>query len=201
MFCLVTRAILAGAVAVTLAGVACAQSAPAAPAQPGPEAAAPAMTDVQALQDWTVRCFKIESPSPCDMTQMVMDNNTKKRLMQVSIGYAPGAGAYGAQIVVPLGVSLAQGLTLSVGEYKVPNIHFRRCMRDGCYVEAQLDPEAIEAMSKAQQGMITVIGWGDAHVFDLPLSLKGFNEAHAAMVKLNRAKATSAPPAPAPANP
>ena len=167
-----------------------------APAQP---VAGVETTDIETHGDWTVRCFKVQaSPAPCDMSQIVLDDNSKKRLMQISLGYAPGADAYATQIIVPLGVSLSQGLTLSVGDYRAANIRFRRCMPDGCYVEAQIETDAIKAMTSNQAATVTVIGWGDAHVFDLPLSLKGFVEAHDAMVKLNRAKAAAAP---VPSNP
>lgn len=173
-----------------------APAAPEAPEQP----AAPTVTDMKDYGDWTVRCFTIQSPAPCDMSQIVLDDNSKKRLMQISIGFSPSTNAYAAQIIVPLGVSIAQGMTLASRDYRAANIPFNRCMRDGCYVEAQVDAEAIEALSANQTATITVIGWGDAHVFDLPLSLKGFADARAAMEKLNRAKATAAP-APAPAAP
>lgn len=192
----ISRALLSCATLITLTVGAYAQAAPApaAPEQP----AQPAVTDLKDYQDWTVRCFTIQSPAPCDMSQIVLDDNSKKRLMQVSIGYSPSTDTYATQIIVPLGVAIAQGMTLSSGDYRAAHIPFSRCMRDGCYVEAKMDAEAIQALNTNSTATITVIGWGDAHVFDLPLSLKGFADAHAAMVKLNRAKAVAVP---APAQP
>jgi len=103
------------------------------------------------------------------------------------------------QIAVPLGVLIAKGLVMSSDSYSTPMLHYRRCDRGGCYVEMMLPNDTVSALSAATgAGKITV--YADAgKAFEIPFSLKGFNDAHGAMQDLARKKtgAVAAPATPA----
>ena len=78
-----TGIILAAGLVTLGAGAAMAQAS----AQP----AATAPTDVSGIGDWTVRCFPVASPSPCEMYEQANDKNTNERILGVSIAFIPSA--------------------------------------------------------------------------------------------------------------
>ncbi|MGQ0740961.1 MAG: invasion associated locus B family protein [Alphaproteobacteria bacterium] len=184
---------------------------PAAPAPAAPAAASPAArtaparataqgqqnaTDVQTIGDWTVRCFPIKAPAPCDMIQVAISKEKKQKVSSVSLAYVPSRDNYALQVVVPLGVSFAAGLTLSSGDRKIEGLKFRRCQNDGCYVETGMTRAAVEGLpAGGNSGAITVALYRDNKQVGLPLSFNGFGQALAKMKDLARAKAVATPPA------
>ena len=65
--------------------------------------------DVKPVQDWFVRCFPVQSPSPCDMFQELDDQRTRQRVVSLSFAYVPSLDRHALQITVPLEVSIRQG--------------------------------------------------------------------------------------------
>jgi invasion protein IalB len=195
--------------ATVFAGAAMAQPAaaprPAAPAltrpQPAAGAAQPqvrrnAPTDVQTFGDWTTRCFPVKSVAPCDMLQAVINKQNKKRITSVSVAYIPSRDEYGLQIIVPVGIALAKGLTVTAGSHKIDGLKFRRCEYDGCYVEVALGKDAVEGLAEGgDKGTLTFFPYRADKPVSLPLSLKGYSSALAKMKELARQKAVTPPPA------
>src|SRR5678815_3488226 len=74
---------LIGALAGILlaSGTALAQDAPAPEAAP----AGPGRPEVHAVDDWFVRCFPVQSPSPCDMFQEEEAPQTRQRVLSLSL--------------------------------------------------------------------------------------------------------------------
>ena len=181
---------LTSAVMLSAAAPATAPAAPppAATAAPAGADGTPATTDVRTIQDWSVRCFTVQSPAPCDIYQTAIQNETQKRVLGLSIAYSPREDSYVAQIVVPFGVALKSGVVLEAGTYSVPNLQYRRCSAVGCHIEGKLDNAVIQGLSTAgETGKIKVVSYGGQEI-ELPMSLKGFNEALAAMRTLARDK-------------
>jgi invasion protein IalB len=166
---------------------------------PQPQAGAPSTpTDVKPIGDWTVRCFPVTSPSPCDMYEELEDKNSHQRVLGVSIAYDPNADRNIAQIAVPLGISIPAGLSLKTDSYQSPKLPYRRCDRAGCYVELILPNDIIGSLSKSgPDGSINVVA-DNGKVFSLRFSLNGFSGAHDAMSGLARQKANKGAAAPAP---
>ncbi|MEJ0028083.1 MAG: invasion associated locus B family protein [Rhizomicrobium sp.] len=193
------RSTLIGALALSLLsiGTAQAQTAPtggaAGPVQP---------SETKQFSDWMVRCYPVKSPSPCDMFELLANKQNQQRILSISIAYVPSSDKHVIQIAVPLGVLIQKGLVLSSDAYTSPMLHYRRCDRGGCYVEMLLQPEAVSALASGA-GAGKIIVYADAgKAFEIPFSLKGFNEAHGAMQDLARKKTqgnTPPPEAPAPA--
>jgi invasion protein IalB len=189
-----SRSLICAALGVLLAsGAALAQEAPA----PNAPAGRP---DVKTIGDWLVRCFPITSPSPCDIFQELEDQRTRQRILSFSIAHVPSLNRDGIQIGVPLEVSIPRGLFIVAGNYTSPNLKFRYCDRNGCFVQVPLDTPAIAALSKGgDEGKVRIFADGGKQ-YELRFSLKGFAGAHDDMVTQAKAKAkTPAPAAPAPA--
>jgi invasion protein IalB len=130
------------------------------------------------------------------MYEELDDKNSRQRVLGVSIAFVPGDSRHVAQIAVPLGVRLSEGAVIKTDSYTSPKMPFRRCDRDGCYVELVLPQEMIDAMAKSgPQASMNIVA-DNGRSFALRFSLNGFAGAHDAMSALARQKA-SAPGAPA----
>lgn len=161
---------------------------------------APKADVVKTVGDWQVRCFSVQNSSPCDQFWQQTDPRTGQRMVAVSIAYAPSADRHLVVISVPLGVSIPKGVTIQADNYTSPALHYRMCSRDGCFVQAVVDNGMIASLAKSgPQAKLNIAG-DDGKTFSLPLSLKGFSEAHDEMVSEAKAKASKTPPA-APAAP
>src|SRR6201996_1274966 len=190
------------AAAFSLGALSLAATAATAPVQP---------SETKTFADWTVRCFPVNSPSPCDMFEMLANKQTGERVMSLSLAYMPAGDKHVIQIAVPLGVSLAKGAVIQADAFTSATMPYRRCDRGGCYVEMLLGADAVTALS-ASNGAARIRIFADGgKAFEIPFSLKGFGDAHGAMVDLARKKlsgkpapaapAAAAPAAPAPAAP
>jgi invasion protein IalB len=150
-----------------------------------PPAAAP---DTKVIGDWGVHCFASASPSPCEMQQTATQNKTGRRVLGMSIAYAPLNGRYIFQIAVPLGVSLAKGVKILASGYDGQAMAYRRCDAAGCYVEGIMDAKGVDALTGASGAAKIEIASADGRTIDLPFSLSGFADARKAMEDLARQK-------------
>jgi invasion protein IalB len=173
-------------------GVAAAQPAPApstgAPIQP---------SETKTFGDWTVRCYPIASPSPCDMYELLANKQNNQRVMSLSIAYLPSGDKHVIQVAVPLGILIPKGLVIESDTFTSQLLHYRRCDRGGCYVEMLFDNAAINALATASGPAKIKIVADNGKVFEIPFSLKGYADAHGTMVDLARKKVAEKPPAPA----
>ena len=198
----VMRNILAGALAFGLFASSGAIAAPAAPAS-APAPGTPIQpSETKTFGDWMVRCYPVASPSPCDMYELLANKQNNQRVMSLSIAYLPSGDKHVIQVAVPLGVLIPKGLVIESDTFTSPLLHYRRCDRGGCYVEMVFDNGAVNALATATgPGKVKVVAEG-GKVFEIPFSLKGYVDAHGAMVDLARKKTSGKPAdAPAPAAP
>ena len=187
------KTVLAGAFMTLMTGAALAQASPPAPAEPG-------KPEVKTVQDWAVRCFPEAGASPCDMFQALENKATGQRVISISIAYYPSLAKHALVIAAPLDVSLPKGLTLHTGSYTSPVFKYRRCDRNGCYVELGVDNSVIDSLARAngEAGQVNI--WADGgKPYSLGFSLKGFAAAHDEMVAEAKAKAKTPAATPAPA--
>jgi invasion protein IalB len=154
-------------------------------------------------QQATVRCFPIQSPSPCDIWQEQAVKNTGQRVLSLSIAYVPSLDKHAIQISVPLDISIPKGVVLQTDAYTSPVFKYRRCDRSGCYVEMPVDNAVVEGLSRSgAKGKVNIVA-DNGKKFGIDFSLKGFAQAHEDMVAQARAKAkpvqqtAAAPAAPA----
>jgi invasion protein IalB len=182
------RTVCAALFLATVAVPAVAQTPPSAASAAAPAAAAPA-TEAKVIGDWGVHCFTGTSVSPCEMQQTAMQNNTGRRVLGMSLAYAPQNGRYIFQIAVPLGVSIAKGVKIVGAGYTNGVMAYRRCDAAGCYVEGIMDTRAVDMLAAISGPAKVEIASADGHAIDLPFSLRGFTEARKNMEDLARAKA------------
>jgi invasion protein IalB len=181
------RFLIAGFAALALAQGALAAAKPAA-AQPA-QGQAPAASETKAFGDWTVRCFAVSSPSPCEMLEIRVAKKTGQRVLAVLIAYVPSRDASVIQLAVPLGVALQNGLVLASDTFTSPVMHYSRCDIQGCYVQNVIDNGTLDALGRATKAQLQIV-FVDGRKIALPFSLDGFTAAHSALVDLAKAKAT-----------
>ena len=150
----------------------------------------PGRPDVKPVGDWFVRCFPIDSPSPCDMFQQLDSQTTKQRVLSISLAYVPSLDRHALQIMVPLEISIPKGVTLKTDTFTSPVLKYRRCDRNGCYVEMPVENSFVESLSRSsgEGGKISITA-DTGKSYDLNFFLKGFTAAHDDMVSQARAKA------------
>jgi invasion protein IalB len=200
---MISRSLFSAAVFLLAAMPALAQTAPQQPAgqRPAPLVA----NETKAVGDWTIRCFPIKSPSPCDMFELLADKKNGNRVMSLSIAYVPQQDRHAIQIALPLGVALAKGVQLQSDSFSSPVMRYRRCDRGGCYVEGLIDNASVDALARSQSGAKVKFSAYGGRDYALPFSLNGFSEARNTMMDLARSHvklaASTAPTTPAPAAP
>lgn len=161
-------------------------------AQDAQQQKAPKVTDEKTVGDWTIRCYDIKAPTPCEMVEMQVAKKTGQRVLSVLFAYAPESKAHVMQIAVPLGVVFENGLVISADNWKSPVAKFRRCDQGGCYIEAAVGDDVINNLAKASKAQVQIV-LIDGKRYDLKFSLKGFNDAHSTLVSLAKSKAAGTP--------
>jgi len=154
----------------------------------------PQPSETKEFGDWSVRCYPVTSPSPCEMVELLVNKKTGRRVLSVLIAYIPSRNQHVMQIGLPLGVMLQNGAVLSSDTYTSDVLHFRRCDAQGCYVETPIDSGSLSALARATKAQMQIVSV-DGKKFQLVFSLNGFTPAHNALVELTKQKATAAPPA------
>ena len=182
------RVLAAAAVAGLLALPAATQAQTQQPVQPqAPQGQPPAPADPettgQVFGDWVERCTPTPPPgaSPpapgeqnvCFIMQQVMDQNTQRPLLKITIGFFGEPRQAGAVIAMPLGVPLARGLEISVDGKEIRTVPFQICRRDGCQAYMLMDEAAVGAFKAGGQAQARVASTENESI-DLPISLKGF---------------------------
>jgi invasion protein IalB len=142
---------------------------------------------------WAVRCFPISSPSPCDIYQELAEKNTGQRVLAISIAYVPSLDRNGIIISVPLEVSIPKGLVIQTDNFTSPALKYRRCDRNGCYVEMPMDAASIASLSKSGPDAHIKITADGGKEFTLNFSLDGFASAYDQMVQQAKEKAQPLP--------
>jgi len=154
----------------------------------------PGRPESKTVGDWTVRCFPVQSPSPCDMFQEEDSQASHQRVVSLSLAYVPSLDRHAFQISVPLDVALQHGMTIQTASYTSPVFRYRRCDRNGCYVETPVDNGLVAALVKSGPDAKINIAADGGKLYGIKFSLKGFAAAHDDMVAQARAKAKSAAP-------
>ena len=136
------------------------------------------------------------------MLQELDDQRTRQRVVSLSFAYVPSLDRHALQITVPLEVSIPKGLTIQTDTYTSQVLKYRRCDRNGCYVEMAVDNGLIESLARSGADAKVNIAADNGKTYGLKFSLKGFASAHDDMVGQAKAKAKSVQqPAAAPAAP
>jgi invasion protein IalB len=157
-----------------------------APAQTAPAEKPAATTDTQTFGDWGVRCFAGRLP-PCEMFQTAR-SKTGAVEAEFIVVYLPRRDSHMLQLTLPLGVSFAKGVKLLASGYTSQAMPYLRCDNAGCHVQGAVARGALDALDQSDPRAKLVVGSLRGRDVEIPLSLRGFAAARAAMEKLAREK-------------
>ncbi len=127
------------------------------------------------FKDWTVHCEKPDDATPeqCVIFQTLVNNDTQKPVLQLTVGYLGPEKEPVALFQVPLGVALRPGVDVKVDSKDLVRIPFERCDPGGCMAGLALSSQLISALKGGSKGQVIV---HDASGRQVPLevSLSGF---------------------------
>ena len=134
----------------------------------------------ETFNDWSVNC-RLQGKEGarktiCNMQQVQMQKNTRKRVLTVNFNSQPG-GAVKGSIILPFGLDLAAGVKLRIdaGEATAP-IPFRTCVPMGCIIPIDWKSATTDALRKATALKIETKSV-DGKDMPFSVSLKGFGAA------------------------
>lgn len=161
--------------------------------QPGQQQAPQAQPGADAGQrhgDWVQRCTPkpppgASPPAPgkqtaCFLIQTVSDQNTRRPLLKITVGFFGPQRQAGAVVAMPLGVPLARGLQISVDGKEIDTVPFQVCEDEGCQAFVPLD-DAMVAAFKAGSTAQARVESSQGQDFSVPMSLKGFTAGYTAI--------------------
>lgn len=133
--------------------------------------------DGQEFKDWSARC---ETPKGADRQRCYIFQRlvTKKDdeylpVLHVLVGYITADGKPGLFATVPLGVSLPQGLEISVDGGQPTRFGYSHCNNQGCLGALALSDALIASMKAGKQALITFHA-GSQQPVSISVSLAGF---------------------------
>lgn len=133
-------------------------------------------------QDWRVRCETPDGGSEqCMMFQSVGSDERPGRLLNIAVRYLPDQPVALAQISVPLGVYLPNGLVIQIDDRNPLRIPFEYCNSGGCTTRIQLQDDILGAMKAGQQMTVEIVQFINAKKYYADISLKGFTAAFGAL--------------------
>ncbi|WP_298835882.1 invasion associated locus B family protein [uncultured Roseobacter sp.] len=190
-----TRAALAVAPLVLVAGLAAAQTTSEETTDPaetadeglslGTEAdAGPKVGEAYTAEqngDWTLRCIKTEDGNdPCQMVQLLSDEEGSP-IAEFSLFRLPegGAAEAGATVIVPLETSLQEQLSIQVDLQTGKAYPFAFCNPVGCYARIGLTSEDVANYKRGNEAAISIVPVAAPdQVVTVRLSLTGFTASY-----------------------
>ncbi len=135
---------------------------------------------------WELLCVKREKgPEPCEIGQLVLDaKGTPISDMRVFPLPAGQPAIAAATVIAPLGIDLQRGMLMAIDKNKPKQYPFAVCNNVGCVARIGFTPLELESLRNGKIARISVNIYGRPNnVLDIPVSLKGFAKAYAALQK------------------
>lgn len=136
--------------------------------------------------DWQTECeTPADGKARCFLSQTrVMENKESKqatRILKVSVGYFTPDGKGVMVVILPLGVDLRAGATLTIDDGKPLPLSYQQCLQDGCLANAPMDEAAMNALRRSKGAQVAVRPYGGAQTLAFPISTKGITDGLAAL--------------------
>lgn len=185
MLCIFRRILLAGVLTMMGAGTVLAQDAK----KDKPSSLPGGATSLsESFGDWSVNCTTGTSGSACTVSQVQAQQSSGRRLL--AIRFIPTAAKPDAdgQLVLPLGLELAKGVSAQVDEGALSTVYpFRTCLPTGCIVPLRFEQKTFSGLLGGKSLKITAVST-DNHEIPFTVSLNGFKAAIDRATVLSKAK-------------
>ncbi len=124
---------------------------------------------------WIVSCQTVETKANCAITQNQQNQQNGQRILTVELGATAGAETVQGVMILPFGLRLADGITLSIDEEtETTALAFSTCLPAGCVVPVTLEPALIAKLQAGKSA--TLLARANATGQDVVISvpLDGF---------------------------
>ncbi len=152
-------------------------------AAPGADKALPPDGVVRAQHgDWQIVCKPPPAGAKTEVCALVQSVTAEDRANVGLTVYFQRFqnGTRVLRVFAPLGVLLPPGLGLKVDGQDIGNAPFLRCHSFACYAQVVVEDELVEKLSKGKTAVFIIFQTEEAGI-GIPISLKGFGEALAAL--------------------
>lgn len=185
----VASVMLTGVVLAGMSGVAQAAPAPTSQAANQPVRQTESSPLRENFGDWRLTCEKRQGATRCLVSQQILDRRTHQRVISLSL--EPLDHQVRGQALMPFGLDLAKGMTLSLSSDPLGlTLPYTTCRADGCVVPLDFDDAQMEAFLKATTVKMN-FSLLNGREIDVPLSLKGFSAAWTKAVSLSGVQAVT----------
>ncbi len=129
----------------------------------------------QIFKDWTARCEQAQDSSTerCFIFQNLVLKESGKRLVHMAVGYLAANGQVATVIIMPLGISLPPGASISVDGGPPHEMVIERCDANGCVGTVALSDRMIANFKHGREARISFHD-GTRRRIAVPVSLLGF---------------------------
>lgn len=127
---------------------------------------------------WVVNCVSHSAKEPvnCEMSETLASKNTGQRVVTAVVTKKQGAAGYTLRLVLPLGLYLPQGASVSVDQGAKSKYPIVTADQNGSYANGDISSELLGAMKKGADLNVAVKSAGGKDIV-LQLSLAGFSAA------------------------
>jgi len=133
------------------------------------------------FQDWSVKCAEdaeslVAEQKRCVLVQVLRAEGRTEALLRIELSRTQ-SGEVSGFMIVPFGLDLSKGVSLSIDGGERWNLPFRTCQNFGCVVRLALSGEIVERMQEGGKLNVTLYTLQDSGTLDIPVSLAGFTAA------------------------
>ncbi|MEN0000813.1 MAG: invasion associated locus B family protein [Pseudomonadota bacterium] len=134
---------------------------------------------------WAVRCQQATENMQCDMAFEARQQDSQQLILRVTIMRAPDGTGANARILTPFGISLADGLQISVDEGEpFLSAAFRTCIAAGCIARTPVDNDALATIANSEQFQVTMQQLDDGGALNILMPTNGFQAAWQRLAEL-----------------
>ncbi|MEM8588925.1 MAG: invasion associated locus B family protein [Pseudomonadota bacterium] len=146
-------------------------------ADEGTEASYPTTGNPEVHGEWLVRCSgEDDVASVCEAYRNLFLTESEQRLLHVAVGHGAEEDAAVAILIAPLGVALAEGVSIRIDGGWPAEFDYVSCAADGCRARAPLDEGMLSAMQSGDEMRVIVAELSGRRI-SIPVSLDGFTAA------------------------
>ena len=131
-------------------------------------------------QSWTVNCTQEADQRQCAMSQSLNLQNQSGLLLRVEL-QRNAEGAASGIVIVPFGLDITKGISLSIDGGPRWNLPMRTCQNFGCVVPLTLGPGIVDQMKQSNTVQISLYTLDGGQTLEVPVSLVGFTAAFDAL--------------------
>lgn len=140
---------------------------------------------VEKYDDWLVECSAAAEASDrtCRMAQRIHNSETRKPILAIFIRSDKETPTPSLTLIGPLGISLPEGVSVSIAEKTVANAGFITCRPVGCIARQNMTDAMVNAFRAGSKATVA-FGTMNGKRIPIPVSLKGFSAAWARLSSL-----------------